>query len=137
MMQAETKKSDLRADDLAKYIDTHADVLHRILFIYAKLNPGIKYIQGMNEVLAVIYYCYVMNDYSEDNGDDPIIPSMYHESDLFFSFSNIMVELRDGFLRELDKEQNGIQGRIKKYSDIMKVVEPHAYHSIEINQVNH
>ena len=136
-MQSETKKSDLRADDLAKYIDTHADVLHRILFIYAKLNPGVKYIQGMNEVLAVLYYCYVVNDYSEDDDEEPIIPSMYHESDLFFSFSNIMVELRDGFLRELDKEQNGIQGRIKKYSDIMKVVEPHAYHAIEINQVNH
>lgn len=87
----------------------------------------------MNEVLAVIYYCYVMNDYSEDDDEEPIIPSMYHESDLFFSFSNMMVELRDGFLRELDKEQNGIQGRIKKYSDIMKVVEPHAYHSIEMN----
>lgn len=132
-MQSETKKSDLRPDDLAKYIDTHADVLHRILFIYAKLNPGVKYIQGMNEVLAVLYYCYVVNDYSEDDDEEPIIPSMYHESDLFFSFSNIMVELRDGFLRELDKEQNGIQGRIKKYSDIMKVAEPHAYHSIELN----
>lgn len=114
-MQSETKKTDLKADDLAKYIEQHADVLHRILFIYAKLNPGVKYIQGMNEVLAVLYYCYVENDFEDDNegGDSPIIPSMYHESDLFFSFSNIMVELRDGFLRELDKEKNGIQGRIK------------------------
>jgi len=24
-----------------------------------------------------------------------------------------MIELRDGFLRELDKEKNGIQGKIK------------------------
>ena len=130
-MQSETKKSDLKADDLAKYIESHADVLHRILFIYAKLNPGIKYIQGMNEVLAVLYYCYVENDFQEEEADGPIIPAKYHESDLFFSFSNIMVELRDGFLRELDKEANGIQGRIKKYAEIMKVVEPHAYHSID------
>lgn len=136
-MQSETKKSDLKAEDLAKYIESHADVLHRILFIYAKLNPGIKYIQGMNEVLAVLYYCYVENDYSDDCDEDSIVPTQYIESDLFFSFSNIMVELRDGFLRELDKEKNGIQGRIKQYSEIMKVVEPHAYHSIEMNQVNH
>lgn len=112
-MQSETKKSDLKADDLAKYIESHADVLHRILFIYAKLNPGIKYIQGMNEVLAVLYFCYVENDYSDDCDEDSVIPTKYNESDLFFSFSNIMVELRDGFLRELDKEKNGIQGRIK------------------------
>ena len=106
--QADTKKGDLRAEDLKNYIDTHADVLHRILFIYAKLNPGIKYVQGMNEVLAVIYYCY--NEYDKDN---VVIPKKYFESDVFFSFSNIMVELRDGFLRELDKEKTGIQGRIK------------------------
>ena len=115
-MQSETKKSDLKSDDMAKYIDQHADTLHRILFIYAKLNPGVKYIQGMNEVLAVIYYAYMEHDYSstiEEIDCDPIIPTKYHESDLFFSFSNIMIELRDGFLRELDKEKNGIQGRIK------------------------
>jgi hypothetical protein len=57
--QYEIKKADLKSDDMNNYIETHADMLHRILFIYAKLNPGIKYIQGMNEVLAVIFYCYL------------------------------------------------------------------------------
>lgn len=42
--QAETKRADLRPEDKRLYIETHADVLHRILFIYAKLNPGIEYI---------------------------------------------------------------------------------------------
>ena len=54
--QHEAKKSELKPTDLANYLETHADMLHRILFIYAKLNPAIKYIQGMNEVLAVLYY---------------------------------------------------------------------------------
>ena len=67
----------------------------------------------MNEVLAVFYYCYLKHDdHREVNGicDDShsIIPMKYFESDLFFSFSNIMTELRDGFLRELDKEKSGI-----------------------------
>ena len=79
----------------------------------------------MNEVLAVIYYCYYEQNF--------VILNKFHESDLFFSFSNIMVEMRDGFLRELDKEKNGIQGRIKMFGDIMKVVEPHAYYTIENN----
>ena len=47
-----------------------------------------------------------------------------------------MIELRDGFLRELDKEKSGIQGRIKHYAEILKIVEPHAWHTIEQNQVN-
>lgn len=56
--QAELKKSELTADDRANYIETHADVLSRILFIYAKLNPGIKYVQGMNEILAILYFVF-------------------------------------------------------------------------------
>ena len=108
--QADTKRADLKPEDVKLYIDTRADILHRVLFIYAKLNPGIKYIQGMNEVLAVIYYCFYEQDFQ---GEEAVIPHKYYESDLFFSFSNIMVELRDGFLRELDKEKTGIQGRIK------------------------
>lgn len=55
-------------------------MLHRILFIYAKLNPGIKYIQGMNEVLAVLYYCYLRQDANQ------VIASKYLESELFSSF---------------------------------------------------
>ena len=42
--QADTKKADMKAKDKANYIETHGDVLHRVLFIYAKLNPGIKYV---------------------------------------------------------------------------------------------
>jgi len=116
-------------------LETHADVLHRILFIYAKLNPGVKYVQGMNEVLAVLYYCFLNQDYKVDS--ERIVYLKYLESDLFACFSNLMSELKDGFLRELDKEKSGIQGRIKQYAEIMKVVEPHAYHTIEQNQVNH
>lgn len=32
------------------------DYMSRILFIYAKLNPKAAYVQGMNEVLAPIFY---------------------------------------------------------------------------------
>jgi hypothetical protein len=36
--------------------DLHWEALERILFIYAKLNPAIGYVQGMNELIAPIYY---------------------------------------------------------------------------------
>lgn len=32
--------------------------MRRILIIFAKLNPGIRYVQGMNEVLAPLYYVF-------------------------------------------------------------------------------
>lgn len=106
MKQAECKKSELTPADRLAYIETHADVLARVLFIYAKLNPGIKYVQGMNEVLAVIYYCFwSFSDFS-------VISVDYLESDLFFCFTNLMTEIRDGFMRDMDKEESGISGQV-------------------------
>jgi hypothetical protein len=52
----------------------------------------------MNEVLAVVYYCFW------GFGEEQIISNEYLESDLFFCFNNLMIEIRDGFMRELDKE---------------------------------
>jgi len=70
--------------------DLHSDVLARVLFIFAKLNPGIRYVQGiasgtavlcvcvpsrlillltcalgMNEILAPMYYIYANDPDSE------------------------------------------------------------------------
>lgn len=30
--------------------------LGRMLLVYAKLNPGVAYVQGMNELLAPLFY---------------------------------------------------------------------------------
>lgn len=42
--QANKRKSDLKSEEIKNYVEMHSDVLLRILFIYAKLNPGITYI---------------------------------------------------------------------------------------------
>lgn len=42
-----------------------------------------------------------------------------------------MMETRDGFLRELDKEEFGITGRVKAFSDILKVVDPVVYRNLK------
>lgn len=34
------------------------EALRRILIVFAKLNPGIRYVQGMNEVLAPLFYVF-------------------------------------------------------------------------------
>lgn len=111
--QARTLKSDLTLEEKDNYIESHTDCLARILFIYAKLNRGVRYIQGMNEVIAVLYYCFWKC------GSENVISSLYMESDLFFCFSNLMSELKECFLRELDKEDYGLQGRCKAIDHIV------------------
>lgn len=39
--------------------DLHWEAIERLLFIYAKLNPAIGYVQGMNELIAPVYYVHV------------------------------------------------------------------------------
>lgn len=106
---------------MSQYIESHIDCLARVLFIYAKLNKGIKYVQGMNEVIAVLYYCFWKY------GSDLVISTQYLESDLFFCFSNLMSEIKDGFLRDLDQESSGIQGKCRAIEKIIALVDPKAH----------
>ena len=43
-------------DPIRQEGEHHSDVLQRILVVYATLNPGVKYVQGMNELLAPLYF---------------------------------------------------------------------------------
>ena len=48
--------------------EAHWEVVERILFIYAKLNPGIAYVQGMNEIVGPLYYTFATDPNSEWRG---------------------------------------------------------------------
>lgn len=49
--------------------EAHWEVVERILFIYAKLNPGIAYVQGMNEIVGPLYYTFATDPNSEWKGE--------------------------------------------------------------------
>lgn len=48
--------------------EAHWEVVERILFIYAKLNPGQSYVQGMNEIIGPIYYLFATDADSDWRG---------------------------------------------------------------------
>lgn len=50
---------------------SHYDVLARILLLYAKLNRGVRYVQGMNELLAPLYYLFAQDPLNSDHAEDP------------------------------------------------------------------
>jgi TBC1 domain family member 13 len=43
------------------------EAMRNILLLFAKMNPAIGYVQGMNEVLAPLYYVF-RTDPNEYNG---------------------------------------------------------------------
>ncbi|KAI8082999.1 rab-GTPase-TBC domain-containing protein [Halteromyces radiatus] len=86
--------------------DYHWEVIERILFMYAKLNPGIGYVQGMNEILAPIYYVFA-------NDTSPGLAGQVHaEPDTFYVFTILMGDVRDHFVRSLDQDGMGIHATL-------------------------
>ena len=83
--------------------EIHSDVLERILYIYAKINKDVGYVQGMNAILAPIYYCYCLdNTCDKDN----------IEADTFWSFSYLMEDIKKIFQRNNDLLKGGIFDKI-------------------------
>jgi TBC1 domain family member 13 len=66
--------------------------MSRILFIYARLNSRAGYVQGMNEVLAPIFYLV-------NKGKKGAID----EAACFFMFNNVMTDLIELNIEAFDK----------------------------------
>jgi len=83
-----------------------------LLFIYARLNPGVRYVQGMNEVAAVILY--VMSTEDDQSA----------ETDAFWCFSELMVEIKENFMQALDDSGEGVTGLVGGVMRLLRVYDP-------------
>lgn len=123
--------------------ETNSDVLVRILFIYAKMHPEIKYVQGMNEILAPIYYCFFSEEENtqslsemdeldiQKENDYKYIPDV--EADTYWTFSNLMQDIKLLFIQDSDNKTGGVFCKIKTLSEILKIVDKDIYnHLIKI-----
>ena len=96
---------------------THADVVSRILFIYSKFEPEVSYVQGMNEILAPIYYVLSFDRVNDDETIDDV------EADAFWCFYNMMCILRELFDKFEDKKEHGIWAKTIRLKNMLKVVD--------------
>jgi len=106
----------------------HYKALHRSLFLYAKLNPGICYVQGMNEIYAPIYYVL-----SHDVDPQCVANA---EKDAFFMLVNLMSDIRDNFCETLDHSATGIKGSLAKMMHILARVDLELYNDLRAKDIN-
>lgn len=96
---------------------TRYDTIRRILFTYAKKNSSVGYVQGMNELVAVIYYIFSIDD-SEFIG--PFV-----ESDTYICFEKLMGDMEQLFkMNDVSYSQLFITLQIKKIKEIMNFCVP-------------
>lgn len=106
----------------------HYNAIKRILFIYAKLNPGIGYVQGMNEILGPLYY--IMTTDCDPEWKE------FAEADAFFCFTSLMSEIRDNFCKTLDKSEMGVRGTMAKLNELLKRKHPELWQNLEDKQMD-
>ncbi|KAK9835253.1 hypothetical protein WJX84_005521 [Apatococcus fuscideae] len=108
---------------------THRKEMIRALFIFAKLNPGLTYIQGMNELLAPLYYTF-STDIDHDAGK-------HAEADAFYCFIDLISEFRDNFCQSLDNSHLGIKATMGRLTDALRAADQELWLHIDIkNKVN-
>jgi hypothetical protein len=103
--------------------ESNSDVMLRILFIYSKKHPEVKYVQGMNEILAPIFYCYSIdnNPYFLD----------YLEEDSFNSFENLMEKIKINFIKKYDNQEDGVTNKLKIFHKLLKLIDYDIYNKLE------
>ncbi|XP_056874683.1 TBC1 domain family member 13 isoform X3 [Takifugu flavidus] len=111
--------------------EAHWEVVERILFIYAKLNPGIAYVQGMNEIVGPIYYTFATDPNSQWKGSLLLHGPEHAEADTFFCFTNLMSENRDNFIKSLDDSQCGITYKMESVYSMLKDKDLELYLKLE------
>ncbi|CAI8055926.1 TBC1 domain family member 13 [Geodia barretti] len=116
-------KSTAKYSSLEKYYlplkegeEAHWEVVERILFVHAKCNKGIGYVQGMNEVIGPLYYVFFQH---------PDVRWKEHaEADTSFCFSALMAEIGDVFTKKLDSAHLGIGGAMRSLMQLLKDKDP-------------
>ncbi|KAL2463358.1 Ypt/Rab-GAP domain of gyp1p superfamily protein [Forsythia ovata] len=103
---------------------SNQEALKNILIVFAKLNPGIRYVQGMNEILAPLFYVF-KNDPSEEN-------AVSAEADTFFCFVELLSGFRDNFVQQLDNSVVGIRATITRLSQLLKEHDEELWRHLEI-----
>ncbi|XP_058103263.1 uncharacterized protein LOC131246844 isoform X1 [Magnolia sinica] len=108
----------------SSFAKSNQEALRHILIVFAKLNPGIRYVQGMNEVLAPLFYVF-RNDPDEENAANA-------EADTFFCFVELLSGFRDHFCQQLDNSVVGIRSTITKLSQLLKEHDEELWRHLEV-----
>ena len=105
--------------------ENHVEVMKRILFIYTYLCPDISYHQGMNELLAPIYYCLTYDKTYEDESEENI------EADSFWCFYYLMSKVSLSFV---SGKNRGLDAKSYIFEICLKFVDEDIYNKlVELN----
>lgn len=112
-------RKDYTNETVIEGAEFHWQVVERILFIYSKLNPGVKYVQGMNEIVGPLYFVFA-NDGDAEWAE-------FAEPDAYYCFQLLMSEIKDNFIKTLDNSNCGIGWAMNQFCERLHSVDSRLY----------
>ncbi|GAA5971267.1 hypothetical protein JCM11641_008288 [Rhodosporidiobolus odoratus] len=108
-----TPKSPPTPSPRSRRPQTRQDILLRPLFVYAFLNPGVSYVQGMSYLAAILFFVFsspsTASSAAAPSDSDSTNPEIESESDhlepealTFFALGALLSQLRDLYTPTLD-----------------------------------
>ena len=88
------------------------DHMRDALYVFAKLNPGVGYVQGMHEMFGCMYYVFATSAEEESATEDAA-------ADAFYCFTEVFSEFRDVFVMALDATDQGVRAMLDTLSDML------------------
>ena len=102
----------------------YMDAVTRILFIYAKLHPKEGYCQGMNEIVALLYFCFTNQNTEYER--------RVSESDAYFCFEKVMTIVGYGNFSSNEM----LAARVQVFNDCIKKIDPKLHESLRNGKVD-
>jgi hypothetical protein len=108
--------------------EAHRAAIARALFVFAATNATVRYVQGMKELMAGLYYLAATSpaaggDAGEDDDDAYAVPygppAGAAEAAAFACFVPLLAELRDLFCASLDGSAGGVAGAMAALSSLL------------------
>ena len=114
-------------------------VLQRMLYTYAKLNAGIGYVQGMSELIAVLYYAFSKGagEGSEHGSELEALVCADPEADAFWCLTELFSIIRDNFNKVMDSTDEGIMHEMIHMNNVLKVNDESLWAALEEKGVDH
>ena len=103
--------------------EIHAEVLKRILFIYTFINQDISYHQGMNELLAPIFYCFSYDKTYEEETEENI------EADTYWCFHYLMSKVSLSFVSAREK---GLDAKSYIFEKCLEFVDEDIFNKLKV-----
>ncbi|MQM21527.1 hypothetical protein Taro_054569 [Colocasia esculenta] len=99
--------------------------MRNILLLFAKLNPAIGYVQGMNEIVAPLYYVFSTDSDTQNAANA--------EADSFSCFVTLLSDSVDHFCPQLDNSPMGILSTLSDLSELLKANDEELWRHLELS----